>query len=172
MNPLLRPVATDFLFSGNDILSFIFFEKIIAIRGRPILKKNYICQQNHFLQVFQALIRMEAVFRSTEICFSTNSLFQLVEKDFGKFQDFVLLIRAFFCWWTLYLKLGVHQFFRFFQFETVAAVFLTSRNRFVYQLLHYGEWKQISCLVFFLFRANFALVENITRIKVKPFFKE
>ena len=40
MNPLLRPVATDFLFSGNDILSFIFFEKIIAIRGRPILKKK------------------------------------------------------------------------------------------------------------------------------------
>ena len=34
-NPLLRPVATDFLFSGNDI----FFEAIIEIRGRQVFKK-------------------------------------------------------------------------------------------------------------------------------------
>ena len=115
---------------------------------------------------------MEAVFRSSETCFSTNPLFWLVENDFGKLQGFVLLIRAFFYWWTLYLKLGVNQFFRFFQFVTVEAVFLASGKRFFYRLLHYGEWKRISCLVFFLFRANFVLVENIIRIKLKPFFEK
>ena len=39
-NHLLRSVATDFLLSGNDILSVIFFETIIAIRGKPIFKKS------------------------------------------------------------------------------------------------------------------------------------
>ena len=112
---------------------------------------------------------MEAVFRSSETCFSTNPLFWLVEKDFGKLQGFVLLIRAFFCWWTLYLKLGVNQFFRFFQLVTVEAVFLASENRFFYRLLHYDEWKWILWLVLFLFRTNFALV---IRIKVKPFSKK
>ena len=42
----------------------------------------------------------------------------------------MLLIRAFFCWWTVYLKLGVNQFFRSFHFVTVEAVFLASGNRF------------------------------------------
>ena len=81
----------------------------------------------------------------------------------------MLLIRAFFCWWRLYLKYRVNQFFRFFQFVTVEAVFLVTGNRFFDQLLHYGEWKRILWLVFFLFRANFVLV---IRIKVKLFSKE
>ena len=50
-NSLLWPVATDILFSGNDILSFIFFEAIIVIRGRPTIKKYLIsASENHFLQ--------------------------------------------------------------------------------------------------------------------------
>ena len=42
-------MATDFLFSGNDILSFIyFFENVLAIIGRPILKKNLISARGKY----------------------------------------------------------------------------------------------------------------------------
>ena len=43
MNPLLQSVATDVLFSGDDILSFTFFlETIIVIRVRPKFLKHLV----------------------------------------------------------------------------------------------------------------------------------
>ena len=57
-NPLLRPVATDILFSGNYILSF---------------KNLFFSRKNRFLQFFQTLIRMEAAFWSNEIVFLNES---------------------------------------------------------------------------------------------------
>ena len=39
-NPLLQPVATDFLFSGNNILSFTCFSKpLLLLEGGQYLKK-------------------------------------------------------------------------------------------------------------------------------------
>ena len=95
------------------------------------MKKFISASGTIFCNFFQILIRMEAVFRSSEIYFLTNPLFGQWKNDFGKLEDFVLLIRAFFCWWTVYLKLGVNQFFRSFHFVTVEAVFLASGNRFL-----------------------------------------
>ena len=55
MNPLLQPVATDFLFSGNDILSFTFFWKpLLQLEGSQYLKKQNLisARRNRFLQGF------------------------------------------------------------------------------------------------------------------------
>ena len=63
-------MATDFRFSGNDILSFIyFFENVLAITERPVLKKNLISARGNRILFLQTLIRMEAVFRYSEIVF-------------------------------------------------------------------------------------------------------
>ena len=41
-NSLLRPVATDFIFHGNDILLFIFSLKpLLPLEGDQYLKKSY-----------------------------------------------------------------------------------------------------------------------------------
>ena len=65
-NPLLQPVATDFLFSGNDMLSFTFFRNHHC--------NSYFCQRKPFSSFFfQILIRMEVAFRSSEIAFFKES---------------------------------------------------------------------------------------------------
>ena len=43
-NPLLQPVATDFLFSGNNILSLIFSLKpLLPLEGDQYLEKSCFC---------------------------------------------------------------------------------------------------------------------------------
>ena len=49
---------------------YIYIETRVAIRGKPIFKKNLISASgNPFLQFFQNLIQMKVVFSSTEIAF-------------------------------------------------------------------------------------------------------
>ena len=134
------------------------------------MKKNLSASGTTFFNFFfRHWLEWKQFFYPVKCIFQRILCFGKWKNDFSKIQDFVLLIRAFFCWWSLYLKLGVNQFFRFFQFVTVEAVFLASGNRFFYRLLHYGEWKRILWLMLFLFRTNFVLV---IRIKVKPFSKK
>ena len=67
-------MATDFLFSGDDILSFTFFlETIIASRGSPKFLKHLVSARRNRFLFFQALIRMEVAFRSSEIAFFRKS---------------------------------------------------------------------------------------------------
>ena len=50
MNPLVRPAATDFLFNGDDILSFIFSLKpLLPLEGEQYLKKIISASENRFL---------------------------------------------------------------------------------------------------------------------------
>ena len=89
----------------------IFLETIIAVRGRPIFKKNLISAGgNRFLQFMQILIRMEVLFGLVKSYFSRNPSFWLVETDIRLITNFVLLFETFFCWWTQFLRLGVNQF--------------------------------------------------------------
>ena len=75
--PLLKAVATNFLFTENGILSLrFFFEIIIAIRRRPIffLKQIlFLLEETFFKFFFQILTRMEVAFSSSEIKFFKES---------------------------------------------------------------------------------------------------
>ena len=67
-------MVTDFLFSGDDIFhSHFFLETITAIRGRPKFLKHLVSARRNRVLFFQALIRMEAAFRSSEIAFFRKS---------------------------------------------------------------------------------------------------
>ena len=53
MNPLLQPVATNFLLSGTDILSFIFPLKVLLpLEQDQYLKKSYFSQWKPFSVIF------------------------------------------------------------------------------------------------------------------------
>ena len=54
MNPLFQLVATDFLFSGKDVLLFKFFLKpLLQLEGGQYVLKNIISATgNRFLQFF------------------------------------------------------------------------------------------------------------------------
>ena len=55
----------DFVFNGNDILSFIFpLKPLLPLDWDQYLKKSYFLQVETIL-IFQTLIQMEAVFWST-----------------------------------------------------------------------------------------------------------
>ena len=134
---MLQPVATDFLFSGNDILSFTFFwEIIIAIRGRPIFLKNLVSARRHF---FQIMIRMEVAFQSSEIAFFEESFILASENGFP--VNYKLLFGAFFCWWTQFLKLSEKQFSSIFSLPNSGSSFSGQWKRSFYGMLHSGEWK-------------------------------
>ena len=96
---------------------FFFLETITASRGRPTFLKHLVSARRNRFLFFQALIRMEVAFRSSEIAFFRKS-FVLLETDFWLIANFMLLFGAFLCWWTLFLKLGVNLFSSFFLFLT------------------------------------------------------
>ena len=77
MNPLLQPVATDFLFTGNNILSFRFFWKTsLQLEGSQYFKKIIISVtvvETVSSIFFQILTRMELAFRFSEIAFFKES---------------------------------------------------------------------------------------------------
>ena len=79
-NPLLRPVATDILFSGNYILSFkifFFLEKIV------------------FFNFFKHWFEWKQLFGPMKLYFWTNPSFWLMETDFQLTTNLVLLFGAF-----------------------------------------------------------------------------
>ena len=52
-NPLLWPVATDFLFNENDILSLIFsLNLLFLLEGGRHLKRSYFCWWKPFSLIF------------------------------------------------------------------------------------------------------------------------
>ena len=140
-NTLLQIVATDFLFSGNDILPFTFIWKpLLQLVGDQSLKNIlFLLEEIVFFLFF--LKRFELAFRSSQgslnnrnICylnflgpvksyFSRNTSFWLVEMDFWSITHFVLLFGAFFCWWTQFLKLGVSQFYSIFSIPNSGSSF-------------------------------------------------
>ena len=167
-------MATDFLFTGNNILSFRFFWKpLLQLEGSHYLKKkkSYFCycRENRFLQFFfQILTQMEVAFRFSEMPFLKNISFWLVAMDIRLITNFVLLFEVFICWWTQCLKLGVNQFSSIFPFLTAEVVFPASENGYFIKWFMETDF----LLSLLLLRPHVMLIETIIQIKVKPFFIE
>ena len=68
-------MATDFLFSGNDIHSFTYFWKpLLQLEGGQYLRKCLIsARENRFFPFFQVALRMEVAFRLSEIAYIKES---------------------------------------------------------------------------------------------------
>ena len=108
----MQPLATDFLFGGNDILSFRFFWKLLLQpEGGQYFLKNLISARGNcfFFIFFQILTRMEVAFRFSEIKFFKES-FWLVETDFRLITNLVLLSRACFLPVDTMLEISCNQF--------------------------------------------------------------
>ena len=69
--PLLQPVATDFLFNWNDILSFIFSLK--PLEGDQYFKKSYYCWRKPF-----SLISSDTDSNGNSALVRLNRIFQLI----------------------------------------------------------------------------------------------
>ena len=84
-------------------------------------------------------------------------------------SNLLVLFRAFFCWWTAFLNLGVNQNFSIFRFLAVEAVFPSSGNGFSIECFipASGNGFYVQCS---FIRADFLAVETIIHIKVMPFF--
>ena len=104
MNPLLWPVATDFLFNRNDILSFIFSLKpLLPLEGEQYLKKSYFCQWKPFSLIFS-----DTDSNGSSLLVHLNRIFQLIlhsgqwkrflvnYKPFAFIQSFFLLVDTIF----------------------------------------------------------------------------
>ena len=85
--------------------SYFSFKTIIAIRGRLLFKKSYFCWWKPFSSIFQTLIQMEAVFRSSEIVFFNESFIVAIVNGFSFNYKPSAFIQSFFCWWIPFLKL-------------------------------------------------------------------
>ena len=103
MNPLLRSVATDFLFNENNIFSFIFSLKpLLPLEGG---------QRKPFSLIFS-----DTDSNGSSLLVNLNGIFQLIlhfgwwKRLFWIIANLLLLFRAFFCQWTLFMKLNVGQF--------------------------------------------------------------
>ena len=103
-NPFLQPVATDFLFNGDDILSFRFSGKpLLKLEGSQYLQKIiWLLEETVFfiLFFFRYWLEWKKLFGPVKSHFSRNPSFWLTETD----------IRLITNWWTQCFKLGVNQF--------------------------------------------------------------
>ena len=96
---ILQPVATDFQFSGNDILLFTFFWKPLSqLEEGQYLKKYilFLLEETVFFFFFQILISMEVAFRSNEIAFFKKSLILASGNGFSINYKLCAFIRSFF----------------------------------------------------------------------------
>ena len=119
-------MATDFVFSGDDILSFNFFflETIIGSRGRPkFLKHLFSARRNRFL-FFQALIRIEVAFWSSEIACFRKSFVLASRNGFLINCKLYAFIRSFSLLVDTILEIRCKLIF----FQTTEAVFPASGN--------------------------------------------
>ena len=134
-------MATDFLFSRNDIFSFTFFWKpLLQLEGGQYFKKIlFLLEETVFFILFSILIRMEVAFRSSEIAFFKESF--ILASGNGFPIDYKLLFGAFFCWWTQFLKLSEKQFSSIFSLPNSGSSFSGQWKRSFYGMLHSGEWK-------------------------------
>ena len=101
MNCLLQLVATDFLFSENDIFSFRFFWKpLLQLEGDQYLKKVLFMLEEPFSSIFFSDTDSNGSNFSEQWNFSTNLSFWLVETEFRLLTQFLILFGAFFGWWA------------------------------------------------------------------------
>ena len=102
-NPLLRSVVTDFLFNGIDILSFIFSLKTLLRLGKPIFKKILSLLVKTVFYIFS-----DTDSTRSSLLVHLHRIFQLILRS-GYWKRFLVLFkplafRAFFCWWTPFMK--------------------------------------------------------------------
>ena len=168
-------MATDFLFSGNDIFSFTFFWKpLLQLEGDQYLKTNLIsARRNRFCYFFfQILIRMEVVFRSSEIAFFKESFILSCENGFSINYKLCAFIRSLFLLVSTILEIKQKAiFFHFFHSYQRKQFFRLVKTNFLSNALLWRVETDFLVSVC-LFGANFVLVETIIQIKVKPFFIE
>ena len=117
---------------------------------------------------------MEAVSWSTEIVFFNESFILASGNGFWLIRNLLLLFRAFFCWWTPFLKLNVGQFLkkniisaRWNHFLGYFQIFLCIKSFVTISV--YGFWvnfKQCAFIRSFFF----VLLESITETRWKPVF--
>ena len=140
-----------------------------------------------FFSFFQTLIRMEAVFWSTEIVFFNKFFILASGKGFWQNINLLLLFGALFCCRTPFLKLNVGQFKKkkktFLLVETILLGFCryscewkqllrlveTEFSSNPLSLLVYSDFELVSNRAF-LFRAFLLLLESIIEIRCKPVF--
>ena len=72
-NNLFPANRNRFSWRRYSFIQFFFLETIIAIRGRPKLLKHLVPARSNRFFFFQALIRIEVAFRSSEIAFFGKS---------------------------------------------------------------------------------------------------
>ena len=90
--------------------------------------------------------------------------------------NLLLIFRAFFCWWTPFMKLNCSlKLFSWIFADLTASgssFFRLVETDFLLNDIHSDEWKRIFFPGVFLFRAHFVLVETIIQIKVNQFLVE
>ena len=109
----------------------------------------FLLVQTNFFNFLTDLLEWKQFFIPVKLYFSTNLSFWLVETNFLYITNLVVSFRAFFCWWTPFLKLGVNQFSSFFSITNSGINFSGKWKLIFYRMLHSGDWKHIFCLVFF-----------------------
>ena len=134
-NNLFPANRNRFSWRRYSFIQFFFLETIIAIRGRPKLLKHLVPARSNRFFFFQALIRIEVAFRSSEIAFFGKSFVLACGNGFLINYKLYAFIRSFsllFCFslWTIFLTLGVNLFCSIFSIPnlTAEAVFPASGN--------------------------------------------
>ena len=127
-------MVTDFLFSGDEYsfihFSFFFLETIIASRGSPKFLKHLVSARRNRFLFFQALIRMEVAFRSSEIAFFRKSFVLASGNEFLINCKLYAFIRSFSLLVDTILEIRCKPIFFHFLIPnlTVEAVFPASGN--------------------------------------------
>ena len=91
-------MATNCLFSGDDILSFIFFWKpLLQLEGgQQYLQKKFISARGNRFLHFSSDTRIEVAFRSSEIVFFKESFILASGSGFSINYKLCAFIRSFF----------------------------------------------------------------------------
>ena len=110
-------------------------------------------------------------FGTVKLYFSMNASFWVVEMDHRLITNLVLLSRAFFCWWTPFLKLGVNQFSSIFSFLNSGSSFSGWWKQIFYKILHSWEWKRIFCQVFFYSEQILCYWKPLLRLRWRHFYR-
>ena len=168
-------MATEFLFTGNDILSFRFFWKALLQQkgSHYFIKKICNCRRNRFLQLFfQILTRMKVAFRFSEIAFFKESFILASRNGFSINYKLCAFIWNFFLLVDAMLEIRCKPvFFNFFYSYQRKQFFWLVETDF----LSNASFRLVETdflLSLLLLRPNVVLVKTIIQIKVRSFFIE
>ena len=149
-----------------SFIYILFWKRSCNYWEANIKKKSYICSWKVF-SFSRHWFEWKQFFGTLKLYFSTNASFWVVEMNHRLITNLVLLSRAFFCWWTPFLKLGVYQFSSIFSVLNSGSSFSGWWKQIFYKILRSWERKRIFLPSVLLFKANFVLLETIIKIKVK-----